>query len=737
MLWINFLHCYQPSNSDAYKIKESADLSYLRIVKALEKNPQAKFTINISACLIPRLIELGYQDLINRINILIEKGQVELVGSAAYHALLPLVNEKEVKAQVKEQQEIIKANFPKAKLRGFFFPEMAYSPRVAKIIKKMGYSWLILDEISYAGKKEIDFTKVYNDKNSDLKIIFRSRKISNTYIPITILNIWEKKKNNDKTIITACDGELFGLRHADHSRNLERSLSQPEIKTMLISKYVEKFKVFEKINLRESNWESTEKYLEKGIPFHLWLDKNNEIHLKLWKLANFAIDLNGKYIRDDNAYWSRWHLVRGLASCTFWWASAFDFKKSFGSYAWSPDEIERGSDELVRCIRSLEKSSSRAEKIKAEELFVGIKQIVWNKHWTKHSRSNGNKISKLLDEKYVRQFFAKKVLPLYPEFSKIDRIKIVPHKNYIWESTYHVVLEFKTIFSYLDAEGKQIKKSFSFFCTAHSNEPRRNVYETLKYLWDRGFASGFLTIPKPLFYSKYFNASFYRGVKGDSLLNFIKDKKESEIEKIVKKTAEWLAKLHRLPVSEEFSYNKKNNYIKTVVPGYKQIIKSVENVYGRKYIDDIILIYKYLMEKENKFFNQNIKKCLIHGDVHPDNIIKMGREKMAMIDFADICLSDFARDLGSFIQQLDHRFAKLEYTKEYSDKIKELFLQTYCKKAKIKMTEELKERIDLYYNWTTIRTATFWLLKYKPDPERADLLIKKVKTKLKLKLKLK
>ncbi len=737
MLWLNFLHLYQPANSDAYKIKEAADLSYIRIVKALEKNPQAKFTLNISACLVLRLLELGYQDLINRINVLIEKGQVELVGSAAYHALLPLLDDIEVSAQIKEHHNIIKDNFPKAKLRGFFLPEMAYSPRVAKLIKKLGYSWLILDEISYIGKKELDFNKVYCDKNSNLKIIFRSRKISNTYVPVSVLKILETEKNNknkeENIVISACDAELFGLRHIDRSRSLEASLKEDEIKTMLLSKYVDRFKVFEKINLRESSWESTEKYLEKNIPFHLWFDKNNEIHTRLWKLANFAIVLYRKYQKDDNVFWSRWHLVRGLASCSFWWASAYNFKKSFGSYAWNPDEIERGADELIRAIRSLEKSSSRLEKIKAEEIFIAIKKAVWTKHWNENRKSKGNKISKLLDEKYVLQFFNKKVLPLYSEFEKIDRVKIIPHKNHIWESTYHVVLEFKITFSEKLNKNKDKKKDFSFFCTAHSSEPRKNVYDILKYLWDSGFASGFLTIPKPLFYSKYFNASFYRGVSGDSLLNFMKDENKEEIEKIIKKTAEWLAKLHKLSVLDDLNYNKRNNYIKTVIPGYKQIMKSLNSVYGGEYLEDIKNIYKVLMEKENLYLSGLNKRYLIHGDVHPENIIKMGRKKMAMIDFADICLSDFARDLGSFFQQLDYRFEKLEYPSTYSTKIKDLFLQSYCKKAKIKINDNLKERIDLYYNWTAIRTATFWLLKYKPDPERAKPMIAEVKLKLKLK----
>ena len=121
MLWINFLHLYQPANSDAYRIEEATDLSYERIFKALDKNKDIKFTFNISGCLVLRLVELKRFDLINKINCLLERRQIELVGSAAYHPLLPLVDKKEVVRQIKENEAIIKKYFPKAKLSGFFF----------------------------------------------------------------------------------------------------------------------------------------------------------------------------------------------------------------------------------------------------------------------------------------------------------------------------------------------------------------------------------------------------------------------------------------------------------------------------------------------------------------------------------------------------------------------------------------------------------------------------------------
>ena len=108
MNWINFLHFYQPANADAHIIKEAIDLSYYRIVRALEEYPKIKFTLNITGCLVLRWEEMGYLDLIKRIKKLIKRNQIELVGTASYHPLLPLIPEKEAIRQIKDQEKILK-----------------------------------------------------------------------------------------------------------------------------------------------------------------------------------------------------------------------------------------------------------------------------------------------------------------------------------------------------------------------------------------------------------------------------------------------------------------------------------------------------------------------------------------------------------------------------------------------------------------------------------------------------
>lgn len=381
MKWINFLHIYQLSNTDGYAIKEATEESYKRIIKALEENPNVNFTLNITGCLIERWHELGYKNLINRIKKLIKSGQIELVGSVAYHCLMPLCPEEEVEKQIKENTKILKDNFGKnLKLKGFFMPEMAYSAKVAKIVKGLDFEWIILDEIAYTGKLgEVDFNKGYIDSNSGLKVIFRSREFSNSYLPNLLAD--KKFKPKDDLIIAATDGELYGLRYKDHWREFEKLLTRKDLATDTMSDFIKKREKQEKVSIIPCNWESSKEELESGKPYFSWFNEDNEIQTLIWELAEFVYKVVEKFNHDDNYSWARFHLSRGLASCTFWWASAKDFSYIYGPYAWNPDEIERGINEMIRATRSLHDVTSRKTKIKAEKLYTEIKRMIWEKHW--------------------------------------------------------------------------------------------------------------------------------------------------------------------------------------------------------------------------------------------------------------------------------------------------------------------------------------------------------------------
>jgi len=344
------------------------------------------------------------------------------------------------------------------------------------------------------------------------------------------------------------------------------------------------------------------------------------------------------------------------------------------------------------------------------------------------AEKNMNKILKLLDEEFVLDYFKEKVLPLYPSFKEIKRISIKPYKKMVWETTYHVVIGFNVYFVNSDNKLKKIP----IVCSAHSDEPRDNVYAALKYLWKKKFNGSGIDLPRPLFFSEDFNGTFYRAIDGENLLYYIKKKDKEAIEKIVKETAELFARLHSLEVGGEANFNPINSRIKTVIPGVDMIFKEMTARYGDKYCPYLKKVYDYFITQEKKFFDSGEPLKLIHGDAHPENIIKTSDNRIGLIDFTDLCLSDFTRDLGAFIQQIEYKISMKMDDKEFADRMKEIFLHTYLVASGLEMNKNLQDRIDLYYNFTAIRTSTYLFLKFGHSEERAEELLNMVKNNLNL-----
>lgn len=383
MIWINFLHLYQPANIDDYHVEQALVKSYWRLIRLVEENPGLRMTFNVSACLLERLEVMGELDFIKALKKLNESGRLELVSSAAYHGFLPLLPEEEVRRQIIESEIIFRRLFgPNFKTKGFFLPEMAYSSSLAKIVKSFGYDWIILDEIS-AANKPINLEQIFIDEVSGLKVILRQREFSRAYPPD---EIYKLLTTNKRVVISATDAELYGLRHEDPTGEMEKIVADNRIETKTVSDYVYSFapENLLTIKLRESSWESEEADIVKGQPFILWFDKKNPIHRDLWFLSKISLELGEKFKDDKNIKWHRWHLVRGLASCSFWWASAKDFTINFGPYAWNPDIVERGLNDLLRSVRAIEDKKSLKDKLKAEALGLRLKKNLWRQHWLKY-----------------------------------------------------------------------------------------------------------------------------------------------------------------------------------------------------------------------------------------------------------------------------------------------------------------------------------------------------------------
>lgn len=373
MYWANFLHFYQPPTQKSYWVNKITAESYRPILKGLLEQKTNKVTININGILLELFEEHGHADVIDLVRELLKTGQIELTGSAKYHPLLPFLPEAEIVRQIKLNEETLKKYFGDLwKPTGFFPPEMGFDINVARIVKKLGYQWIIVDELSFPlDQRPVDYGAIYSIPDiEDFNIYFRERRMSWIILSgqvgtanLLVKNLGDRLEKSEY-LLTAMDGESFGHHRPGLEQLLFEMHEESGLKSVLVSDLPKYFTNKKQIKPIPSTWALMEKELEKREPFARWLDEGNEIQEKQWELTNHAIYVVERANPKRNGYAEARHaLDRALHSDQYWWASARPW--------WSIEMIERGAKELLDAVIRTPRVRSRDMK-KAEQLYQEI-----------------------------------------------------------------------------------------------------------------------------------------------------------------------------------------------------------------------------------------------------------------------------------------------------------------------------------------------------------------------------
>lgn len=395
MIWAPFLHIYQPPTQYRRVLKKIAVECYAPLVEVFERNPKAKATINIPVSLTEQLVGHGYSDLIQRLVQLAEKGQIELTGCAAYHPLLTRLPEEEVERQVKLNEEINREHFGVFKPRGFFPPEMAYSRRVGEIVLKLGYDWLLVEEVMYPGEGKVRRDVVYQLTGSKLRIFFRNRELSLAIAfggVRTIREFKKKVKGARGYLLTAMDGETFG-HHRPNAFTLLNDLYK-EFESVTISDLLNLFPKQLEVEPLECTWAASGEECRRGIAYPRWDNPQSPLHSKQWELYQLALTVVGSSnfsrragsrfagqfpiskqfgisgrgevsLTTEQKKWlrARKMLDKALHSDQFWWASHRPF--------WHPGMVKRGAEMLLKTVNAAP-GVSREERGRAKKLYDEI-----------------------------------------------------------------------------------------------------------------------------------------------------------------------------------------------------------------------------------------------------------------------------------------------------------------------------------------------------------------------------
>jgi alpha-amylase/alpha-mannosidase (GH57 family) len=393
--WAPLLHVYQPPTQDIKILRLINDECYKPLLSVIDKNDNAKFTLNINGVLIEMLYEYGLSDTMYLLKNLVSENKIEIVGTAKFHPILPLIPKKEVYHQIRMNEEINRREFGDIwEKKGFFPPELAISSKIAKIVHELGYKWIIQSGIACpVEEKGVDwpYDKIYRSPNG-LQLFFRDDIISNkiSFKKITAKEFVEdisikyndKKKDNkiDTYILTAMDGETFG----HHIKNYEKTFlgktleiisEENDIQTIFISNLEQHFPIAKKTIIpKESSWSTSFEDILNDIPYPLWKHPDNNIHKYYWKIVKSLnnlmdladnLDLTEDWEVENYYTTARWFYDRGLHSCPIWWANP-------QNGTWSPNLIYNGLELLLKAALNAQMALVHASKDDGDANFDSI-----------------------------------------------------------------------------------------------------------------------------------------------------------------------------------------------------------------------------------------------------------------------------------------------------------------------------------------------------------------------------
>jgi alpha-amylase/alpha-mannosidase (GH57 family) len=366
--WAQLLHFYQPPTQLHSVLEKVCEESYRPLIEMFRGHPNARASVNINGVLTEMLHDHGMQDVIDGLRELAEAGQIELVDSAKYHPILPLLPTAEAQRQIAQNRRTNSFFFgPCFEPKGFFPPEMCYGQETASSIIASGHRWVIMRGVACPVDWPRDVIHYIDRDEGNLAVFFRDDVLSNRISfqelgPQDFLNNLKKLAGGLPTtyIVTAMDAETYGhhiqnwerlflaevyeelsprrethegIQQAKELARQEQDLlsfaeASQEIEAVTISELLDLFPEGKAIEPKPSSWSTSGQDLDAGVPYPLWLDPGNEIHRLQWEHLNLCIDMvrQAQDCADNEpsryfAGIARGLLDRATHSCQFWWAS--------------------------------------------------------------------------------------------------------------------------------------------------------------------------------------------------------------------------------------------------------------------------------------------------------------------------------------------------------------------------------------------------------------------------------
>lgn len=334
------LHAHQPPTQPPEIVETILRESYEPVIELLEENQAVYFSMDMTRSLAERLPK----KFLERIEKLYFDQRIELVNTAAYHYLLPLVPAHIVRRQLLLNEEFYRTHFTgNDRLPGVFLPECAFSSALPKVIRDSGYRWLLADDeaLTWAHSKFPERDRIpqnrileWDECGALLQSRLWHKRLSRMEYPsgreFASALIKDHRKwrtaignNEESYTIIAVDFETFGHHHKDAVEwflpSFFEEISRQQACEMASLDFI--FRKFPKkavnFTMPAGSWATEKEHFDRGLPYPLWNHPDNPFH-QAW---NEFMQLTFASAPENPEPELQDLLDKAFYSCSPWWAT--------------------------------------------------------------------------------------------------------------------------------------------------------------------------------------------------------------------------------------------------------------------------------------------------------------------------------------------------------------------------------------------------------------------------------
>ena len=265
MYWCHFINLAQPPNKGDDYLRKAVRQVYQPLLDLFESNPSAHLTANIDGDLAKRLDALGEASVLERFAVLSASGRIELTASAYGSPVLGVLDAGEMERLIDKNTDVNKRLLGDAfDPKGFFPPEMSYDYPMVPVVRKLGYQWILMDEMSHTGKPgTLEPDRLYAFDNApEVKLVFRDRSRSTGIIYGSFKTArdftasLEGQPSNGTYVLTGTEADLYGMRRTGPRDFLEDMIKQAPCEMLTVSELLEKITKVEPATPVPASWSS-------------------------------------------------------------------------------------------------------------------------------------------------------------------------------------------------------------------------------------------------------------------------------------------------------------------------------------------------------------------------------------------------------------------------------------------------------------------------------------------------